>query len=284
MKLFVLSFIVDKSQISELSDALIDFGALSVSENRSKAEIAIDALFDEMIVNDACILFEKYNPTIAEVPEKDWVNEWVSTFKPIYIDDLFTILPVGYDNQGQRTTYTLEIDPRDAFGAGTHPTTILCLKALSSILSQKKSEDKYSVLDIGTGSGILAIAAAKIGASSITAIDIDPASVSRAIDNAELNDCYDITFLYSSIEHFSKGMLFSLVIANLQSAIIEKYFSDIELLVEDDGEIILSGMDERWIDDIVSLVESKGWEVFNKEILDSWGCLCIRRKKQKVNL
>jgi len=79
-------------------------------------------------------------------------------------------------------------------------------------------------------------------------------------------------------------MLFSLVIANLQSAIIEKYFSDIELLVEDDGEIILSGMDERWIDDIVSLVESKGWEVFNKEILDSWGCLCIRRKKQKVNL
>jgi ribosomal protein L11 methyltransferase len=281
MKLSILSFIIEKSLSSELSDALIEFGALSVSENVHKAEIVIDALFDESITDNAFKFFEKYNPRIAEVPEKDWVNEWVSTYKPIHIDDLFTIVPVGYEPQKENTAYTLEIDPRDAFGAGTHPTTILCLKALSPILLRKKTERKCTVLDIGTGSGILAIAAAKIGVDSVTAIDIDPASISRAIDNAELNDCFDITFLYSSIEHFPKGPLFSLVVANLQSAIIEKYFSDIESFIEENGEIILSGMDERWIDDIVSLVESKGWEVYSREILDGWGCLCIKRKTQR---
>jgi ribosomal protein L11 methyltransferase len=278
MKLSVLSFSADKNQSAELSDALIEFGALSVSENVNKTEIVIDALFDESIVDNATRYFEKYNPRISVVPEKDWVNEWVSSFKPVYIDDLFTILPVGYEAPRQKTTYTLEIDPRDAFGAGTHPTTILCLKALASIISRQKSEGTCSVLDIGTGSGILAIAAAKAGSHSVTAIDIDPASVSRAIDNAELNDCFDITFLYSSIEHFSKGSLFSLVIANLQSAIIEQYFSDIEQFAGEHGEIILSGMDERWINDIVSLVDKKGWDVYNREILESWGCLCLKRK------
>jgi ribosomal protein L11 methyltransferase len=278
MKLSVLSFAIERNQSTELSDALIEFGALSVSENRNKNEILIEALFDESLVDGAFSSFIRYNPHIAEVPEKDWVNEWIHSFKPVYIDDLFTILPVGYETPRQHTTYTLEIDPRDAFGAGTHPTTILCLKALAEIISRKKSDKRCTVLDIGTGSGILAIAAAKIGAAAVTAIDIDPASVSRAIDNAELNDCLDITFLYSSIEHFSKGPLFSIVIANLQSAVIENYFSVIESFAEESGEIILSGMDERWVDDITSLVETGGWEVFSREIMDSWGCLCIRRK------
>ncbi|MDO3409153.1 50S ribosomal protein L11 methyltransferase [Saccharibacillus sp. CPCC 101409] len=116
------------------------------------------------------------------VDEEEWATAWKAYYKPLRVSETLTVKPVWEEYEASENEKIIELDPGMAFGTGTHPTTMLCLRTLESIV--KGGED---VIDVGTGSGILSIGAIKLGAKRALAIDLDPVAVSSAKENVELN-------------------------------------------------------------------------------------------------
>lgn len=120
------------------------------------------------------------------VDDEDWATAWKQYFKPIRITDRLTIKPTWEEYTPEPEEIILELDPGMAFGTGTHATTSLCLKTIEKVI---RAGDE--VIDVGTGSGVLAIAAAKLGAKQVLALDLDPVAVSSARENTRLNGLED---------------------------------------------------------------------------------------------
>ena len=116
------------------------------------------------------------------VDDEDWANAWKQYFKPIRVSDRLTIKPTWEDYTATEGEQIIELDPGMAFGTGTHPTTALCLRTLESVI--RGGEE---VIDVGTGSGILAIGAMRLGAKKVLAVDLDPIAVTAAGENSRLN-------------------------------------------------------------------------------------------------
>ena len=127
-----------------------------------------------------------YEIVVHTVDEDDWATAWKQYFKPIRVTERLTIKPTWEPYEASPGEQIIELDPGMAFGTGTHPTTSLCLRALESVI-----RDGDEVIDVGTGSGILAIGAVRLGASSVLAVDLDPVAVSSAGENAAINGMED---------------------------------------------------------------------------------------------
>lgn len=128
-------------------------------------------------------------PSVTLITEEDWSSSWKEHFKPLRIGKRLVVTPTWENFSPTAGDVVLELDPGMAFGTGTHPTTMLCLSVLERLLSGSgEGEPQFQeVLDVGTGSGILSIAAAKLGVRRVTAVDIDPEAVRVAKDNCSLN-------------------------------------------------------------------------------------------------
>ena len=168
------------------------------------------------------------------LPEMDWNEEWKKSFTPINVGENLTIVPSWLQDDSGRTS--IIIDPGMAFGTGHHETTKRCL-----MMIEKLSEGgKRSLLDIGTGTGILAIGAAKMGIGPVTGVDIDPQAVDLAQRNAGINELDGITIYEGGIARVTG--LFDIIIANLISELLIKIAHEIVLRVKTGGIVILSGM------------------------------------------
>jgi ribosomal protein L11 methyltransferase len=141
--------------------------------------------------------FAMEEPTVTYLQEEDWANNWKQHFKPSRIGRRMIIKPTWEEVDAAADTIILELDPGQAFGTGTHPTTRLCLETLERIyfreglFTDPEPPAPLDLLDVGTGSGILAIAAARFGASRIVATDIDPEAVEVARQNLAQNRVQD---------------------------------------------------------------------------------------------
>jgi len=203
------SFVVTGADVDRLSDALMEAGALSVEVTdadagtpdeqaafhepgeaaRSWRRCVVSALFNadadaEEALRDACAVAQVAYPQesqFAVLEEQDWVRLTQSQFKPIRITERLWIIP-SWERAPQPGAINLRLDPGVAFGTGSHPTTRLCLQWLASSLPSDAN-----VLDYGCGSGILAIAALRLGATSADGVDIDPQALVAARDNASQN-------------------------------------------------------------------------------------------------
>lgn len=121
--------------------------------------------------------------TMAEVNEEDWATAWKQYYHPVKISNRFTVVPTWEDYTPVATDeLIIELDPGMAFGTGTHPTTVMCLQALEKVV--KAGDD---VVDVGTGSGVLSIGAALLGAKAVHALDLDEVAVRSARENIALN-------------------------------------------------------------------------------------------------
>ncbi|MFK7693488.1 50S ribosomal protein L11 methyltransferase [Paenibacillus sp. HJGM_3] len=186
-----------------------------------------------------------------EVDEEDWATAWKQYYKPLRISDRLTIKPTWEEYTPEHPDeLILELDPGMAFGTGTHPTTSLCLRTLE--LTIRPGVD---VIDVGTGSGVLAIAAAKLGANRVLALDLDPVAVSSARENVKLNDLDNrITVAESDLlgvlrdENLAReGRLgvklpVELVVANILAEIILLFVSDVYEALQPGGTYIASGI------------------------------------------
>ncbi|WP_300407991.1 50S ribosomal protein L11 methyltransferase [Lagierella sp.] len=169
--------------------------------------------------------------------EYDWSIEWKKFFKPFEVGDKFVIVPSWEDYDNISNKLILNIDPGMAFGTGSHETTSICLSMLEKLDLQNKK-----VCDVGTGSGILAIASAKLGADSILAIDIDSQSVKTAKENVDINNCNDKIKVLSGDLLSSTSEKYDLIIANiLPDVIIELIPQAVEKL-KNNGYLLVSGI------------------------------------------
>lgn len=119
---------------------------------------------------------------VSNVNEEDWASSWKKYYKPVRISERFWITPT-WEKVAEKTDLIIELDPGMAFGTGTHPTTVMSIRALETIINGNEE-----VIDVGCGSGVLSIAAAKLGAKNVLALDLDEIAVNSTKYNLEVND------------------------------------------------------------------------------------------------
>lgn len=213
--------------------------------------------------------------TVEIVPDTDWINSYKEHFKPVNLTDNLRVLPTWQENKKDDFRHTIYLDPGMAFGTGTHETTALCVEFLEEADCVNKK-----ILDIGTGSGILAIAAAKLGAKKVLAIDIDPVAVDVAIENIALNKCDDTVEVIEG--DLTKGIEFKgdVVVANLIAEIIVILAKDLCKHMEKDGLFISSGILIDKKDMLIEALEQEGFNIVKIKEKGEWCSILCRRKNE----
>lgn len=212
-----------------------------------------------------------YSISCKAVEEEDWENSWKKYYKPVKIGKNILIKPV-WEDVPQNGEVVIELDPGMAFGSGTHETTRMCLKLLEEYV--KPSSD---VLDIGTGSGILSIGAAKLGANNIKAVDIDSVAVKVAKENAKLNGVADkIDITCGNLAEKVSGK-YDIVIANIIADAIIALSADAAKFLKDDGIYITSGIIEHRIDDVKNTLEKYGFNIIHVERDRDWAAIVCKK-------
>ncbi len=197
--------------------------------------------------------------------EYDWTVEWKKFFKPLEVGEKFVIVPSWEEYKADKDKIILEIDPGMAFGTGSHETTAICLKLLEEV----DIKDKI-VADVGTGSGILAIACSKIGAKHILALDIDPLSIKTAKENIVVNDCVDkIEVMESDLLSTSKDN-FDLIIANILPDVIINLIPDAYEKLNEKGLILVSGIILEKKDLIIKELKQHGFSIVKDLDMGEW--------------
>ena len=202
----------------------------------------------------------------TDVDEEDWAESWKKFFYPRKISDRFVIKPTWREYQANPGETILEIDPGMAFGTGTHPTTRLCIQLMEAYL---KPGDTF--LDVGTGSGILMIAADRLGAGHLTGIDKDEDAVAIAIENLTQNQIAPEKYAVKSGHLADKvSGKYDFIAANILTEVILILLADIPALLKSDGIFICSGIigDKRqWVmDEMVK----RGLAVYETRAEEDW--------------
>ncbi|MCM1512988.1 MAG: 50S ribosomal protein L11 methyltransferase [Oxalobacter formigenes] len=256
---------IDYAQTVRFSDALLEAGAMSVTvEDADEGTAAEKPIFGEPGADDpehvwqhsrviALIAADKNAREILslaagecgmdappsffvrEVPAKDWVRETQAQFDPIHIGKKIWIVP-SWHTAPDSNGIVLQLDPGLAFGTGSHPTTRLCLEWL-----EEQVQPGMSILDYGCGSGILAIAACKLGANQVDGVDIDIQAVATAQENAADNQCRTHFYLPGQYEEKITGQ-YDIVVANILSGPLQALAKTLACRLKPGGRLLLSGI------------------------------------------
>jgi len=209
---------------------------------------------------------------IETVNDQDWLHEWKKHFKPLSIGRV-TVVPEWDANHDGDIVFT--IDPGSAFGTGQHATTSLCIKALQDYMGQG---DK--VLDIGCGSGILAIISLLLGAGNVVGCDIDPVAIEVSKKNASLNPINsDLLQLYSGNILTSKELLakigtgFDVITANIVADVIKSLSPHIPNLLTPSGYFIASGIIEERLDEVIESLKANHLKIVDTFTSEGWCCV-----------
>ena len=210
------------------------------------------------------------NISSKTIKEIDWIKQYQQEFKSVIMDDL--VIKTPWDNQQYSQKYQITIEPKMAFGTGKHETTKLCLGAVWDIV-----KPGMKILDLGTGSGILSIYAAMLGANDILGVDIDPDAIPNAIENAEINKVDSVfTAKAGSMEAVPEGEDYDLVISNLIFEGITQLFEKFLSVLRPGGIMILSGILDNQNDDMIKHFEKYISADIETRQLNEWLCYIIR--------
>ncbi len=210
-------------------------------------------------------------PRLTAVGESDWATSWKEHFYVVRIGQQFVIKPGWRDYTPQPDDIVIEIDPGLAFGSGLHPTTQLCLK-----LFEEMSPAGQEMFDVGTGSGILSIAALKLGAAHTRAVDIDDVAVRVAEENFELNGVrHQVETGVGSAES-TAGRQWPLVVANILAHILIEIMPNLAAALAPGGTLILSGMIGEQEADVATAAESYGLQVVGCRQEEDWVALVVK--------
>ncbi len=199
------------------------------------------------------------------IKDRNWNLEWEQNFKPVTIKD-FCLIRADFhnDKDDDKYKYVLKINPEMTFGTGHHETTVMMIELMSNISCQDSK-----VLDYGSGTGILAILAEKMGASELLAIDNDELAVQNIKDNSTLNECSKIESRHGETADV-KRFYYDLTLANINRNILEKEAENLSLGLKKGGFLILSGILKTDEDFIISLYENNSMKLINKMEIGKW--------------
>jgi len=192
------------------------------------------------------LISENFNYKIEQLEDKDWEREWMDNFHPMKFGERLWICP-SWKPVPDENAVNVMLDPGLAFGTGTHPTTALCLAWLDG----QDLQDKV-IIDFGCGSGILAIAALKLGAKRVIGIDIDPQAITASRDNAQRNNVSDQLELYLPND-LPEGILADVLVANILAGPLRELSTNIEALVKKGGALALSGILEPQAAELIAV-------------------------------
>lgn len=216
-----------------------------------------------------------YQPVfqLKQVQEEDWAEAWKSYFKPEHIGKI-VIKPSWESYSPHEGELIIELDPGMAFGTGTHPTTRLCLQLLQEIV-----DEETEMLDLGTGSGILALAGAKLGAKRILATDIDPLAVKVARENCRRNGAEDLlTVIEGDLLEELHESNFNLVTANIITSAILEIIPKLARVLVAGGTFLASGIIKERFPEIRSALEENGLAINKYLVDDGWIGLIAARQ------
>jgi ribosomal protein L11 methyltransferase len=285
-------FVAPADTVERWSDALMEAGALAVQADDADADspdeqalygepgipavqagwqrtrlsvlVGADAVVHE-ILSHAAEAVGLEAPEVVEtreVADQDWVSASQAQFEPVPIGTRLVVAPSWHPAEPGDARIRIELDPGLAFGTGSHPTTRLCLEWLCDEL-----REAASLIDYGCGSGILAIAAAKLGVPSVVGVDIDPQAVASANANAVANGVR-IEFRTTSDPAPEAA---DVVVANILSNPLKVLAPLLTALVRPGGRLVLAGLLERQVDEVASAYPQFSMHVHAN--LDGWACL-----------
>jgi len=214
------------------------------------------------------------------LPGEDWSETWRSFFKPLTIGKNLVIKPTWEPYEPKPGQIIIEIDPGPAFGTGKHPSTALCLEILELILgdpARKKGDTIASVLDVGTGSGILGIAAARLGAGRVLGLDIDPEALKVAVENLRRNGVEGIMSV-GNIPLHQLCQTYDLVISNLTAPVINQMAASLCSCVSPEGWLVLSGILQEEMEEVVKSFRPHYFREVHSWSKDEWRAILLRRK------
>lgn len=208
--------------------------------------------------------------TVCKVNEEDWENNWKKYYKPTKVGERVVVKPIWEEYSKKDDELVVELDPGMAFGTGTHETTRMCIKALEKYV---KPESK--MFDIGTGSGILAITAAKLKAKEVIGVDLDPVAVKSASENVKYNDVDNIKILHGNLMEVVQGKA-DIVVANIIADVIIFLTDGVKDFIVPGGRFICSGIILDRKDDVVNKLESSGFSIEEVNVDGEWVCIVAK--------
>lgn len=214
-----------------------------------------------------------YTIDFYEYDEEDYQNSWKKYLFTEKVSERFVVKPTWREYEPKDDELIIELDPGRAFGTGSHPTTSLCLK-----LMEENIKEGNSVIDVGTGSGILMIAADRLGASEVYGTDIDELAVESAKENLELNGISeDRAKVYlGNLVSVVNGKKFDVVVANILADVLLILLNDISKVVKKDGLVIFSGIIDEKCELLKREVEALGMEILEVKADKEWRAMLIK--------
>lgn len=267
--------IEDYSDIEE--NLTIDYGEFVdeqlLKNDRSIAKVSIFIPEEKSYAESLAFLQERFadislnvDIEIVGLDEDDWANEWKKYYKTLHIGNHIVINPPWISYEPKHDEILVQMDPGMAFGTGTHETTRLCLTLLERYM-QKDAR----VLDVGTGSGILSIAASKLGASSVFAYDLDPVAVRVALENVKINNVTNITCGISDLlNNIDCTAPYDFVCANIVADILIRMAPDVGSFMRKGALIITSGIIVFKSEEVKETMERFGFKTIHKEAENDW--------------
>ena len=204
--------------------------------------------------------------------EEDWANTWKQYYKPTKVGEKIVVKPIWEEYEAKDGELVVDLDPGMAFGTGTHETTRMCIQSL-----EKYVKEDSTVFDVGCGSGILAIAAAKLGAKLAVGVDLDPVAVESSIENVGYNKLKNIEILHGNLVEVIDGKA-DIVVANILAEIICILTDDVKRVLKDGGVFITSGIIHDRVDMVCEKLEATGFEVMEKNRDGEWNCIVAKLK------
>jgi len=207
----------------------------------------------------------------SQIQEEDWATTWKEFFHPVKVGGIIVIKPSWEEYNASPNDIIIELDPGMAFGTGTHHTTAMCIRELETIIT-----GGMEVFDVGTGSGVLAIVAAKLGATKVTAVDFDPLAARIAQENVDINQVGDIVSVGQG--DLLKGVdgKADVIIANIIADIIIQLLDDIPNKLKTGGTMIASGIISDRLGDVTEAVLNHGLIVDKVIEEGNWAAMVIR--------
>jgi ribosomal protein L11 methyltransferase len=210
------------------------------------------------------------------VHEEDWANAWKDYYHVTHIGQRLVIRPSWREYTPENNEVVLELDPGMAFGTGLHPTTRMCLEQI-----EQRMRPNMRVLDVGTGSGILALAAAKLGAAHVYCIDNSSVAVESALANTEMNQLSDrmnvVLGVLDEVEATRLSGQYDLVLANIIARVIGSIASNLAQVLAPDGILITGGIIEDRRHEAEMPLLATGLKLIDQVMIDDWVTLILQK-------
>lgn len=246
----------------ETEEGVLAYGAVS--------NVNMDTIVSETLIANKSDEY-KIDFTEKVIPHQNWNAVWESDFHPVEVKDYLTIV-APFHSKEDKKGMIIEIQPQMSFGTGHHQTTWLMANALFELESMPSN-----ILDMGSGTGVLAIIAEKLGAKEILAIDIEDWSVENAIENAERNQCKNIDVKCGNVDLLI-NQKFGLIIANINKNVLTSHMEQYALSLEKEGILLLSGFFESDVADLVNFASQFGLEKIEVYSKETWAGIKLIKK------